>query len=158
MPSYVPYRFFAVSFAALCLFGCSPKAPGRSQVILLTLEQLSRRVPDGQTKNSRVWFVEKTQGVGVYYTELTGSVPLQARWNATLRIFVLTGRMKIRAGPKEEIVGSGAYISIPPKVPYRILRIGPERLLYAVVVTPDDHRLTMNEDVSLLRQMENSSL
>lgn len=121
---------------ALSQAGCSDKVPAPREPLLRDGEELSRSAPDVRARSSRTWYVEKTPALGAYLIELDGLSPLERRRSA-LRIFVLSGDVRIRVGGRERLLGAGGYASIPPRMPYRLLREGRRSVRYMAFLAPD---------------------
>ncbi|MBI5240638.1 MAG: cupin domain-containing protein [Elusimicrobia bacterium] len=132
------------------------RAPAARDGLVLTPAETTAGIPDARSRNARIWVAERTPGLGAYFVELGGSVPLE-RLGGRLRIVVLSGRMRVRAGGRECVVGEGGYLGIPARLPHRILREGRERLLYAAFFSPDSPNRTMMEGTGLLRRLEAAS-
>lgn len=129
---------------ALSHAGCSKKVPRPQDILLRTEAELARSVPDAQGRSSRTWYAEKTPVLGAYLVELDGLSSLERRLSR-LRIFVLSGSMRLRAGGEERVLGAGGYAAIPPRMPYRLLREGRKRLRYLALLTPDSMERTVLE-------------
>lgn len=124
--------------------GCSQKVPRPPEILLRTEAELARSVPDAQGRSSRTWYVEKTPSLGAYLVELDGLSSLERRFGK-LRLFVLSGRVRLRAGGEERVLGAGGYAAIPPRMAYRLLREGRQRLRYMALLTPDSMERTVLE-------------
>jgi glyoxylate utilization-related uncharacterized protein len=91
--------------------------------------------------------------LGVYGVELGGSIPLE-RSGSALRIIVLSGRIKLRIGGVERVLGTGGYAAVPPGMAYRLLREGKEASLCALFLTPDSRDYAVHEGPRFLRHLE----
>ncbi len=110
-----------------------------SRDIIAAVHEITASPPELGAGNVRIWLLEKRPDLAVYYMEPENLVSLRSRPHASLRLLVLSGRMKIRVGAAErEDLGPGAYVSIPRKTPYRIIRQGREKLLLVAILTPHD--------------------
>ncbi|MEK7232567.1 MAG: hypothetical protein AAB268_02030 [Elusimicrobiota bacterium] len=137
------YRVLAL-LSAMAHAGCSTRTSGPQEFLLSTEAEMAERVPDAQSRSARTWYVEKTPTLGAYLVELDGLSPLERRPSG-LRIFVLSGLMRLRVGGEERVLGAGGYASIPPRLPYRLLREGRRRPRYIVFLTPDSVERTVIE-------------
>jgi len=143
----------ALSLSGALLFGgCSDRRGGLQSATILTGEELAKRVPDVRSGSVKIWYADKSPAQGVYFVELEDSVPLQ-RLGGELRLLVLSGRMRIRVGAEEKVLGRGGYASIPARSPYRILREGREKLLYMAILRPDFPGRTALEGAGLLKRL-----
>lgn len=132
-----------LSFAFLA---CS-RPPRQPEGLLLAREEILRRAPDHVDASKRVWLLDRSSDLGVSYTELHSLEPLEIHDYVVVSIFVLSGRLKLRVGASERVLGPGGYARIPPLTPYRLVRVGPENALYVSVVFPN-----IEEDAISLEQ------
>ena len=86
----------------------------------------------------KIWAAEKASDLGVYYV-LSGAQRLgpTRQEKAALRIVLLKGRAEIRVGDIVKASGSGAYAVAPPGTAWSLKRLGPEPLVFSLLVSPD---------------------
>jgi len=97
---------------------------------------MTKSFPDVQYRSVRTWYVEKAPALGAYLVELDGLWPLERRPSG-LRIFVLSGDMRIRVGGTERVLGAGGYAAIPAGMSYRLLREGRREPRFLAFLSPD---------------------
>lgn len=91
----------------------------------------------------KLWIAEKSSEMGVYYV-LSGRELLEpARQDeAALRIVLFKGRAELRVGDTVKVCDAGAYAVVPPGTSWRLKRLGPEPLVFSLLVSPDAAPLT----------------
>lgn len=100
-------------------------------------------------RNEKIWIVERSPDIAVYYVELMRKSPLAFHNQATVRVFVLSGRMKLRMSFEEKMLGPGSFAVIPLETMHRITRAGREKLIYAAIYTPDVRSRSLFENPNI---------
>jgi len=99
--------------------------------------------------NEKIWIVDRAPDIGVYYVEPIHKSPLAFHNQATVRMFVLSGRMKLRLNFDEKVLGPGSFAVIPIETMHRITRVGHEKLICAAIYTPDDRSRSFFENPNI---------
>lgn len=140
-------RFAVLAIFALLIFpqGCRQRsAEGAS--LLLGRDEILERDPDAEREGCwRAWIVERSPNFAAYYIEVLTHSPLAFSRYADRRILVLSGEMKLRLNSREASFGPGAMALIPPRSPYRIVKLGQERMLCLMLLSPDDDHRSLLE-------------
>ncbi|OGR97577.1 MAG: hypothetical protein A2V88_15675 [Elusimicrobia bacterium RBG_16_66_12] len=91
----------------------------------------------------KIWVAEKSPEMGVYYV-LSGRELLEPerQAGAAQRLVLFRGRAELRVGGVVKICDAGAYAAVPPGTAWRLKRLGPEPLLFSLLVSPDAAELT----------------
>ncbi|MBI3552431.1 MAG: hypothetical protein HY077_07920 [Elusimicrobia bacterium] len=131
-------RAFLIALAAVFFCACSSGSPDAG--LMLSLDDVLARPPAWESPGPvKVWTAERASDLGVYYVlsgkELVGPTR-QAK--AALRIVLLKGRAELRVGDVVKVSGSGAYAVAPPGEVWSLKRLGPEPLLFSLLVSPDE--------------------
>ena len=126
--------------------GCRRRGLEENAPMMLSRDEISRRDPDAELAGCwKAWIVERSPRLGVYYIEMITHSPLEFSRHADRRILVLAGAMKLRLNSREASFGPGSLALIPPRAPYRIVKQGREKLLFAMFLSPDDHHGSLLE-------------
>ncbi|MBI5240648.1 MAG: hypothetical protein HY926_09260 [Elusimicrobia bacterium] len=86
----------------------------------------------------KVWRADRASDLGVYYV-LSGRerVGPTRQVRAALRIVLLKGKAEVRVGDVVKVSDSGAYAVAPPGTVWSLKRLGPEPLVFSLLVAPD---------------------
>lgn len=134
-------RFLALALAAGFFLGCSrPEGsrPGKDGLMLSLDDVLARPAALELPGPVRIWVAEKSSEMGVYYV-LSGRELLEPakQDRSALRLVLFKGRAELSVGDIVKVCDAGAYAAVPPGTAWRLKRLGPEPLLFSLLVSPD---------------------
>jgi len=138
-----PSRTRALSLAAAlaaCALGACSRPEGPRPGILMSMEEAMSRPAELELPGPvKVWAAEKSSEMGVYYV-LSGRELLEPAklGGAALRLVLLKGRAELRAGGVIKVCDAGAYAVVPPGAAWSLKRLGPEPLVFSLLVSPGD--------------------
>jgi hypothetical protein len=153
MKTVLRTALFVCAALPVSVCGCRAPAAPKPGRILASFAAAAAELPDFRTEGASGWFAERTPGMGSYLIELRTDWPLRFRARGRLRLFILGGRARIRSGPEQRDLGPGSFVSVPPRVPYRIKSLdgGPVRLLMCVM--PDGRDVDIIEMPHVMRRL-----
>ena len=134
-------RFLALALAACFFFGCSRSDGSRPETdgLMLSLDDVLARPAVLELPGPvKIWVAEKSSEMGVYYV-LSGRELLEPakQAKAARRLVLFKGRAELRVGEAVKVCDAGAYAAVPPGTAWRLKRLGPEPLLFSLLVSPD---------------------
>jgi len=130
-----------LSLAGCLLCACSKPDGSRPEEggILMSMEDVMSRPAALELPGPvKIWAVEKSSEMGVYYV-LSGREVLepQTQSDSALRLVLFKGRAELRVGGLVKVCDSTAYAVVPPGTAWSLKRLGKEPLVFSLLVMPD---------------------
>lgn len=138
MRRWAAVRGLPLVLAAGLLGACSDSRPAEDGVMASWKEVARRPAALELPGPVKVWAVERSPRLGVYYVLCAAPVldpNRQAR--SALRIALLKGRARLRVGGVARESGPGAYAVVPAGTVWSVERLGREPAVLAVFAAPD---------------------
>ncbi len=145
-PSKTLAPFLAAALAACAFCACSrpdQSHSGEGGILMSMEEALSRPAELEIPGPVKIWVAEKSSEMGVYYVLSERELLEPAKQDeAAQRLVLFKGRAELRVADTIKVCDAGAYAVVPPGTEWRLKRLGPEPVVFSLLITPDIVPLT----------------